>query len=254
MATLAGNSHTSTAGDNGFFLRAAIAMAVVIVAGFSLQFAMGRSTFAAPLLVHAHAVVFMGWVTIRAAKHPCHQGQHRAASTPRLDRCRLDCCNARSGMHGNSSDGPPGASSVFLSARAFPDLRSHHADCFRGVGDRGNPAASSYGLASAIAFLRHVFVAWPRLRPTVADAAAPALGIRGHFCRVDDLPGGRSVVRYPAHRPRPPGLALGHWGNDRVGDFDRGDHIQPRRLGYLSFRNQRIARRECACAGVPPTA
>lgn len=64
MATLAGNSHTSTAGDNGFFLRAAIAMAVVIMAGFSLQLAMGRSTFAAPPLVHAHAVVFMGWVTI----------------------------------------------------------------------------------------------------------------------------------------------------------------------------------------------
>ena len=64
MATLAGNLHTSTASDSGFFLRASIAMAFVIVAGFSLQFAMGRSTFAAPPLVHAHAVVFMGWVTI----------------------------------------------------------------------------------------------------------------------------------------------------------------------------------------------
>lgn len=42
----------------------AIAMALVIVAGFSLQLAMGRSSFDAPLLVHAHAVVFMGWVVI----------------------------------------------------------------------------------------------------------------------------------------------------------------------------------------------
>lgn len=42
----------------------AIAMTLVIVAGFSLQLAMGRSSFDAPLLLHAHAVVFMGWVVI----------------------------------------------------------------------------------------------------------------------------------------------------------------------------------------------
>ena len=48
--------------DDGFFLGGAIVMAIVIAAGFSVQLAMGRSTFAAPLLVHAHAVVFMGWV------------------------------------------------------------------------------------------------------------------------------------------------------------------------------------------------
>jgi hypothetical protein len=34
------------------------------VAGFSLQLATGRSSFQSPLLVHAHAVVFMGWVLI----------------------------------------------------------------------------------------------------------------------------------------------------------------------------------------------
>ncbi|MBU2362958.1 MAG: hypothetical protein KKB47_08875 [Alphaproteobacteria bacterium] len=39
-------------------------MTVVIVAGFSLQLAMRRSSFASPPLVHAHAVVFMGWVVI----------------------------------------------------------------------------------------------------------------------------------------------------------------------------------------------
>lgn len=42
----------------------AIAMALVIVAGFSMQFVMGRSTFASPLVVHAHALTFMGWVAI----------------------------------------------------------------------------------------------------------------------------------------------------------------------------------------------
>jgi len=64
MAVIADMPPVASGRDEGFFLGAAIAMTVVIVAGFSLQLAMGRSTFAAPLLVHAHAVVFMGWVAI----------------------------------------------------------------------------------------------------------------------------------------------------------------------------------------------
>ena len=51
-------------GDDRFFLISALLMALVIVAGFSLQLAMGRSSFAVPPLVHAHALVFMGWVGI----------------------------------------------------------------------------------------------------------------------------------------------------------------------------------------------
>jgi len=51
-------------GDERFFLGVAIAMTLVIVAGFSTQLAMGRSTFYSPPLVHAHALMFMGWVTI----------------------------------------------------------------------------------------------------------------------------------------------------------------------------------------------
>ncbi len=64
MATLAQAPLAPSIGDERFFLRAAIVMTLVIVAGFSLQLAMGRSTFASPLRVHAHAVVFMGWVGI----------------------------------------------------------------------------------------------------------------------------------------------------------------------------------------------
>ncbi len=64
MATLAERPRAQVANDDRFFLRTAFAMAFVIAAGFSLQLAMGRSTFASPPLVHAHAIVFMGWVTI----------------------------------------------------------------------------------------------------------------------------------------------------------------------------------------------
>jgi len=64
MATVAQPSPRPVADDTGFFLRAAIAMTLVIVAGFSTQLAMGRSSFSAPLLVHAHAIVFMGWITL----------------------------------------------------------------------------------------------------------------------------------------------------------------------------------------------
>ncbi|MCK7494285.1 MAG: hypothetical protein MZW92_26105 [Comamonadaceae bacterium] len=39
-------------------------MAILVVAGLSFQLAMGRSTFASPIRVHAHAVLFMGWVAI----------------------------------------------------------------------------------------------------------------------------------------------------------------------------------------------
>jgi hypothetical protein len=68
MATLMDSSLdrplAPAAGDERFFLAAAIAMTLVIVGGFSTQLGMGRSTFYAPPLVHAHAIMFMGWVVI----------------------------------------------------------------------------------------------------------------------------------------------------------------------------------------------
>lgn len=64
MVAVAGAPPASSASGEGFFLKGAIAMAAVIAAGFSLQLAMGRSSFSSPPLVHAHAVVFMGWITL----------------------------------------------------------------------------------------------------------------------------------------------------------------------------------------------
>lgn len=63
MATLAA-PHIAPTRDDNFFLKMAVVMAITIVAGFSLQLAAGRSTFRAPPLVHAHAIVFMGWWVI----------------------------------------------------------------------------------------------------------------------------------------------------------------------------------------------
>lgn len=66
MATLAEQPFTPApnVGDERFFLRGAIVMTITIVSAFAFQYLMGRSTFAAPLRVHLHAWVFMGWVGI----------------------------------------------------------------------------------------------------------------------------------------------------------------------------------------------
>lgn len=54
--------------DDGFFLWSAALMALVLVAGFSVQLAAGRSSFGAPWYVHAHALTFFGWVAIYVAQ------------------------------------------------------------------------------------------------------------------------------------------------------------------------------------------
>jgi hypothetical protein len=65
MATLAAPfDRDEPARQERFLAGLAIFMALVIVAGFSIQLAMGRSSFASPLRVHFHAIAFMGWTTL----------------------------------------------------------------------------------------------------------------------------------------------------------------------------------------------
>lgn len=70
MATLHASAppRTIEQADRRFYMIIALAMAAVIVAGFSLNIAMGRSSFAAPAIFHLHAVVFMGWLALWVAQ------------------------------------------------------------------------------------------------------------------------------------------------------------------------------------------
>lgn len=50
--------------DRRFIRNLITAMAIILVAGFVVQLAAGRSSFNAPLIVHIHAFVFMAWIGI----------------------------------------------------------------------------------------------------------------------------------------------------------------------------------------------
>jgi len=54
----------SAMGDEKFFLRVAVVISLLIVAGFLTNVLMGRSSFGSPLRVHIHAILFMGWIVI----------------------------------------------------------------------------------------------------------------------------------------------------------------------------------------------
>lgn len=69
MATIAAPQSSSIRGNTRFFTIMAFVMSSVILAGFSFNLAMGRSSFDAPLAYHVHALIFMGWIGIYLAQH-----------------------------------------------------------------------------------------------------------------------------------------------------------------------------------------
>lgn len=80
MATVAGRRNRVRR-DERFFLISAIIMTIILVGGFSLQLAAGRSSFGSPVPVHIHAVIFFGWTMLYLAQNVLvgrgHQQIHR---------------------------------------------------------------------------------------------------------------------------------------------------------------------------------
>ncbi|WBY17468.1 hypothetical protein PF049_04765 [Erythrobacteraceae bacterium WH01K] len=72
MATISEAARVTGRGelhDTRFFLIMAIVMSAIIVAGFIVNLAAGRSSFAVPAAYHVHGAVFMGWIALFLAQH-----------------------------------------------------------------------------------------------------------------------------------------------------------------------------------------
>lgn len=62
-------SAKTTVENTRFFTVMAFVMSLTIVAGFSVNLAFGRSTFAVPWPYHLHSAIFMGWIGLYLAQH-----------------------------------------------------------------------------------------------------------------------------------------------------------------------------------------
>ena len=70
MATATASAQAAREHHNTrFFTIMAFVMSAIIIAGFSVNLAMGRSSFAVPAAYHVHAFIFMGWIGLYLAQH-----------------------------------------------------------------------------------------------------------------------------------------------------------------------------------------
>ncbi|KQM17161.1 hypothetical protein ASE73_09235 [Sphingomonas sp. Leaf24] len=74
MATVAPASRART-DEHRFFLLSALAMAFVLIAGFSTSLLAGRSSFGLPAIYHVHAGVFIGWIALYVTQNALVAGQ-----------------------------------------------------------------------------------------------------------------------------------------------------------------------------------
>lgn len=77
MATAAAPRSAPVEGTR-FFTIMAFVMSWIIIAGFSLNLAMGRSSFDVPLPYHIHGLIFMGWIGLYLAQHVTVSSGNRA--------------------------------------------------------------------------------------------------------------------------------------------------------------------------------
>ena len=77
MATAAAPQDTPVEGTR-FFKIMAFVMSGIIIAGFTLNLAMGRSSFSVPWQFHFHAVIFMSWIGLYLAQHVLIASGNRA--------------------------------------------------------------------------------------------------------------------------------------------------------------------------------
>ena len=68
-STAAQPNTTADRGNTRFFTIMAVVMSTIIVAGFSLNLAMGRSSFNVPWAYHVHGIIFMSWIGLYLAQH-----------------------------------------------------------------------------------------------------------------------------------------------------------------------------------------
>jgi hypothetical protein len=194
MATLAASVAPSRRSDDRFFLFAAVAMTVVMVAGFSVQLAAGRSTFSAPLLVHAHAIVFMGWVTL-------YLFQNIFATTGRLALHRRLGWIATGWIAAMLILGCSVTVAMARRGQVPFFFRPLHFLVF-------DPLSlfTFVGLTTAAIVMRrrtdwhrrlHFDVAWTRLWSSAALAVCRAVGLGGNLCRINDFPD-RWCIRRPS--------------------------------------------------------
>ena len=85
-STAAQPNTTADRGNTRFFTIMAVVMSTIIVAGFSLNLAMGRSSFNVPWAYHVHGIIFMSWIGLYLAQH--------LPPLPAIGRCIASSANS----------------------------------------------------------------------------------------------------------------------------------------------------------------